>query len=390
MSREESFGDEVGGPGLEPKQHQKQKFEAIGQLAAGVAHNFNNTLQGILGNVELARMQAPDDIRPFLDNALSACGEATRLVRDLLLFSGRQARPNGDDSRAEACVERVVSMCRITFERSISLTVEKHCVVPPLFIQANEFEHAVFNLLSRARYASVGQATPKVTVEIRVAQATTVSAASENRQTEPALCLTVRDNGPGLAINRHSKEDSLDLVANCAREHGGWMEVSTSPLKGTEISMYLPYPAAPRVQEDKSVPQSNVKPAGPVVLVVDDDDIVRDSVARVLRFGGFTSFTAANGAAALEFVSNASPLPSLILMDESMPGMDGSTVRKLVNKLAPDIRIIMISGHGANELDGQGVDGVLEKPVRAELLLDAVRKALGVVRTPSYSHFRPL
>jgi CheY-like chemotaxis protein len=383
VSREESIGDGVGGPGPGAEQRQKQKFEAVGQLAAGVAHNFNNTLQGILGNVELARMQAPDDIKPFLDNALSACGEATRLVRDLLLFSGRQPRPNREDSRAEACVDRVVSMCRITFERSISLTVEKHGEVPPLFIQAYEFEHAVFNLLLRARDAHAGQASPKIVVEIKLADSSQVAPPAGNRQTDPIFCLTVRDNGPELASDRHSSEESLELVANCAREHGGWMEVKASPLEGTEISMFLPYPAAPKVQENSSLPHSNVKPAGPVVLVVDDDDIVRDSVARVLRFGGFTSFTAANGPAALAFVSNASPLPALVLMDESMPGMDGTAVRKQINKMSPEIRIIMISGHGADELDGQGVDGVLEKPVRAESLLEAVRKTLGVVRTPS-------
>lgn len=381
VSREETIGD--GGLGLGPDQRQRQKLEAVGQLAAGVAHNFNNTLQGILGNVELARMQAPDDIKPFLDNALSACAEATRLVRDLLLFSGRQSRLNKEDSGVEACIERVVSMCRITFEKTISLTVEKHGAVPPLLIQAHEFEHAVFNLLLRARDACVGQAIPKVKVNIRLTEKNRDFVEPVNQQAEPMLCLTVSDNGTGLPVDLQASAGSLGLVANCAKEHGGWIEVSTHDQGGTEISMFLPYPAVVQVQQDQSTPQSNVKPVGPVVLVVDDDDIVRDSVARVLRFGGFSSFTAANGADALEFVANASPMPALVLMDESMPGMDGTTVRKKINKIAPEIRIIMISGHGADELDGLGVDGVLEKPVRAESLLETVRKILGVVRTPS-------
>jgi two-component system, cell cycle sensor histidine kinase and response regulator CckA len=382
VSREESIGDGATGAGLAPEERRKQKFEAVGQLAAGVAHNFNNTLQGILGNVELARMQAPDDIKPFLDNALSACAEARRLVRDLLLFSGTQVRPNREDSRAEACVERVVSMCRITFERSIALTVEKNGVVPPLSIQAFEFEHAVFNLLLRARDASVGQAAPKVSVELMVTEAAGKDLAdSESQQIQSVLCLTVRDNGPGLPMDAQSKNESMDMVSSCALDHGGWLEVKTVLHEGTAISMFLPYPPVP--SRAQSVPQSTVKPAGPVVLVVDDDDIVRDSVARVLRFGGFTAFAVSDGAKALEFVAKASPMPALVLMDESMPGMDGTSVRKKINKMAPEVRIIMISGHGSDELDGQGVDGVLEKPVRAESLLETVRKTLGVVRTPS-------
>lgn len=131
------------------------------------------------------------------------------------------------------------------------------------------------------------------------------------------------------------------------------------------------------------VQQTSGSPAGPVVLVVDDDDIVRDSVARVLRFGGFCTFTAADGPAALAFVTRAAPAPALVLMDESMPGLDGTTVRKQINKLAPEIRVIMISGHDSEGLAGQGVHSVLEKPVRAEELLEVVRKTLGVTRTPS-------
>ena len=196
-------------------------------------HSLNNTLQGILGNVELARMQAPDDIRPFLESALVACAEATRLVKDLLL-AGEQAQ------------------------------------------------------------------APR----------------------------------------------------------------QTSPVPALEI------PA----------PQTT---GGPVVLVVDDDDIVRDSVARVLRFGGFRVFTAADGPAALEFVARAAPAPALVLMDESMPGLDGTTVRRQINKSAPQIRIIMVSGHDSERLAGHGVHSVLEKPVRAEELLELVRKTLGVTRTPS-------
>jgi DNA-binding NtrC family response regulator len=116
-------------------------------------------------------------------------------------------------------------------------------------------------------------------------------------------------------------------------------------------------------------------------LVVDDDDIVRESVARVLRFGGFTTFTEPDGASALRFVEQADPSPALVLMDESMPGMDGTTVRKQINKVAPGIRIVMISGHTGIDRNGEGVHGALEKPVRADVLLDAVRETLGLERS---------
>ena len=207
-----------------------------GQLPGCLVHSLNNTLQSILGNVELARMQAPDVIRPFLEHALVACAEATRLVKDLLL-AGEQARAPNETS-----------------------------------------------------------------------------------------------------------------------------SVPTHEIPGQ---------------------QTGGSAAGPVVLVVDDDDIVRDSVARVLRFGGFCTFTAADGPAALAFVTRAAPAPALVLMDESMPGLDGTTVRKQINKLAPEIRVIMISGHVSEGLAGHGVHSVLEKPVRAEELLEVVCKTLGVTRTRS-------
>ncbi len=225
------MGDGTGGQAVVDEQRPRPQAEAARQAAASLAHSLNNTIQGIMGNIELARMQAPDDIKIYIENALLACGEATRLIRGLALSLREEA------SRAD------------------------------------------------------------------------------------------------------------DILA--------------------------PSPEPP------------VKFGSPVVLVVDDDDIVRDSVARVLRFGGLSVFSAPNGAEALDFIARAAPLPALVLLDQEMPGIDGTTVRRQIHKLAPGIKVIMISGHAADQMDTEGVEAVLEKPVRAEALLETVRSMLGVVRTPS-------
>lgn len=387
------------------QQRQRQKLQAVGELATGVAHSFNNTLQGILGNVELARMQAPDDIKPFLDNALSSCADASRLVKNLLQFAGHQARAEQEIASLEACAERVVSMCRVTFDRSLSLKIELKAPLPPVPIHPNEFEHALFCVLMNARDALAGQRRGEITVELGTVPvgAAELTKPSAHAWGGPFACVRVRDNGPGLPttargpafepfvnqLAREGRRMGLAHLLECARLHGGWAsaestlphEASPAQPQGTVVSLFLPYginkPATPTGAEPTS------KLPGPVVLVVDDDDIVRDSVARVLRFGGFTAFTAPDGAAALAFIERGRPAPALVLMDESMPGMDGTTTRKQINRIAPDIRIVMISGHPGLPDDEDGVHGVLEKPVRADVLLDAIRSTLGLVRTPS-------
>lgn len=369
-------------------------MQSVGQLATGVAHTFNNMLQGILGNVELALMQAPDDLKPFLDNALASCADASGLVKDLLLFAGRHARPEKDIGSLSAVVERVVSLCRMTFDRNIAFELKHLSPLPPVPTFAHELEQALLGILLNARDALVGQPQGQIRIELGMLPAGAAERAQRPNSAshEPVAYVRVRDNGRGLPAvargpafeafvrqlgeggNRHG----LANLGACAQLHGGWASLeSTLPEEatpgqpqGTVVSLFLPCQAQAASAAAPSTPR------GPVILVVDDDDIVRDSVARVLRFGGFAAFTAADGAAALQFIERGSPSPALVLMDESMPGMDGTTVRKQINKLAPEIRVVMISGHAS--IPGEGVHRALEKPVRADVLLDTIREALGL------------
>ncbi len=381
-------------------QRQTQKMEAVGQLAAGVAHNFNNTLQGIVGNVELARMQAPDAIRLYLENALSACADASRLVKDLLLFAGRHARPGRELVSLEVCIERVMSMCRVTFDRLITIKLERRSAVLPILIHTNEVEHAVFNLLLNARDAVANQPRPEITVELESLPSGSpeVAALSGPNESGPYVAIRVRDNGIGMPEDVRTRAFEpffttktaglgtglgLATVLACARQHNGWAACESAPGRGAVVSLYIPYTDPRSARERTPSPAPPVAPAGPPVLVVDDDDIVRDSVARVLRFGGFVSFTAPNGVAALQFVERSNPRPALVLLDESMPGLDGAAVRKRLTELAPDVKVVIISGLGASDFDTEGAAAVLEKPVRADALLETVRQVLGIVRTPS-------
>lgn len=379
-------------------QRQTQKMEAVGQLAAGVAHNFNNTLQGIVGNIELARSQVDGGVRSNLDNALAACGDASRLVKDLLMFAGKQVRPGRELLKLEACIERVVSMCRVTFDRLIELRVERLASIPPLPLQIHEVEHAVFNLLLNARDAVALTKRPQITLQLNLlpANAPELAAAPHPPQPVDHAVIRVRDNGCGMAeevANRvfepffttkpvgQGTGLGLATVLACAREHEGWARCESTPGEGSTITLYFPIPSG-RARPTPPPSPPPAPPRGPVVLVVDDEEIVRESVARVLRFGGFQAFTAADGKAALAFVAAGAPQPELVLLDESMPGLDGSGVRRRLAEVAPELKVVILSGLGAADVDRHGAVAVLEKPVRAEALLDAVRQVLGVADLP--------
>ena len=380
----------------EERQRQSQKLEAIGQLAAGIAHNFNNLLMGILPNLDLAMEGSNVDTTELLEAARGAALRAAELVRQLTTFAGR-ARPaprRPEDIRA--LVERTMGICRRAFDRGIELTAtlpEEPIVVvgdPTLL------EQALLNILINARDALTEAQVEAPRVRVDVARIS--ASADEIRRHElswpgDGVALRIIDNGPGMsAQTRHrvyepffttkdvGKGTGLGLSTSLAivKDHGGAIVCASEPGHGTTFTLYLPASDARTAAAagTRAEPNATKRENPNAILVVDDEETVRRAVQRMLERAGYKVYSAAGGREALELLADATILRevTLVLLDLSMPGMPGPAVRREIRAVAPHLPVVYFTGYALDS--AEEADGVIEKPVGYTELTRSVAEIL--------------
>jgi PAS domain S-box-containing protein len=366
-----------------------QKLETIGQLTAGIAHNFNNVLMGLLPNLELAAKKAPDDLAPLLRSAEASAQRAAEIVRQLMTYAGSNRRAARRVEDLGELAARTVAFARTTFDRrvTIELTVRAAAAAE---IDVSQVEQSLLNLLINARDALDGAKSPP-RVEVEVTSVSAGAAELEGRAGTWA-CLRVSDNGVGMSAEtlariyepffttkEAGKGTGLGLATThgILRDHGGFIACRSEPGQGATFSLYLPG-AVPKAAEPPAarVPQSAVRPREKgTILVVDDDAPVRSIVGLLLEDAGFDVRSAATGEEALHVLADASVRNDvdLVLLDVSMPGISKPVLREKVRELAPRVPVIYLTGYAHEAGDG---DEVLQKPVSSERLLSAVDSAL--------------
>ncbi|MFH1567250.1 MAG: response regulator, partial [Gemmatimonadota bacterium] len=201
--------------------------------------------------------------------------------------------------------------------------------------------------------------------------------------------LAVADNGPGMdeETRQHVFEPffttkdvgagtglGLSTVYGIVRQHEGWVECRSRPQAGAVFALYLPVTA--EVAPVPAAPDGGAPSGGrETILVVDDEEAVRRTTARMLEHFGYRVLEAADGEAALALV--AQQAPDLVLLDLSMPGMPGPDVQRELRRVAPGVRVVLFTGYAAEGQDAAGADGVIQKPFTAPEMARAVRAALG-------------
>jgi two-component system cell cycle sensor histidine kinase/response regulator CckA len=370
---------------------QAQKLEAVGQLTAGIAHNFNNLLMTVIPNLELAMKQAPPAISAILSEAQHASLRAAELVRQLTTYAGRN-RPA--ERRVEALgplVARAVGVCRTTFDRRITFEVGSDADACAR-VDPAQLEQVFLNLLINARdaLAYAEHHAPRVTVDVNVVGAGARELAPAAARGVDHVRIMVRDNGIGMdaatldriyepffTTKSVGQGTGLGLATTHAiiREHGGWIACESTPHVGTIFSVYLPR-AAPVAWVEPLAPEPVPRGGGETVLVIDDEPGIRNVVSLVLESAGYTAKRAASGQDALDLLTQTGTASSisLILLDVSMPGRPAHELRKRLRELVPRARIVYFTGHAFEATDADDI--VLEKPVTEARLLRTVREAL--------------
>jgi two-component system, cell cycle sensor histidine kinase and response regulator CckA len=383
---------------LEERMRHVQKMDAVGQLTAGIAHNFNNMLSGILPSVELALRDATPRSRTFLQNAHSAAERAARMVRQLLLFAGAEDKLSRKRENVLGIVDRTIEFFRATLDRRITIELSTQGIVPTTTLDANQFEQAVLNVLINARDAleSVHDRKPRIRVSLTVVYAddgelTRFGPVEHDRY----LLVSISDNGTGMDADTQrrifepfytTKETGrgtglgLAMVYGVMREHAGRVACDSTLAVGTTFHLALPVLDGEASHDDLICDDAPDEIAGrATLLLVDDEEVVLSAVGTLLRDAGYEVLVARDGDEALEVFARCSGSIDLVLLDQSLPALSGSAVLERLLRIDPGAAVVSFSGQ-ATPLPGAMAS--LEKPVNSRRLLATVR---AVLETPRYT-----
>lgn len=374
---------------LEEALHHAQKIEAVGQLTGGIAHDFNNLLTAILGGIDLIESKTADQniLRPAA-TAMRAAQRGAELTSQLLAFSRKQ-RLEPKPTNINELVTGMGDMLLRTLGGTIRVELALGDGLWPALIDPNQIESAVLNLAINARDAMPDGGTLTLeTANMRVGQL--------HRPADLAagdyVMIAVMDTGQGMSeavrarafdpffttkeIGRGSGL-GLSQVYGVCRQSGGAAEIESEPGGGTIIRVYLPrapQTALPLLAERRSRPDA-AAPRRERVLLVDDDENVRETVIASLRHFGYEVEPANSAGAAMAALSGARF--DLVLMDFAMPGINGAEAGRAIRARWPGLPILFITGYAdPTALDSIGEDAILRKPFLSTELDAKIRRVL--------------
>ena len=373
------------------------KLESLGVLAGGIAHDFNNLLVGILGNASLVLEMLENDhaAREAVENLVKAAERAAQLTHQMLAYSGK-GRFLIEPLDLPRAIEELLPLITPSVSRSVRLSLNLPRGLPAIDADRAQMQQLLMNLVINAAEAYEGR--PGV-----VAVSARVSDLGEGEiqplfglsQAPPGryVCLEVSDRGMGMSEETKSKIFDpfyttkfagrglgLSAVLGIIRAHRGAIEVETERGAGTTFRVYFPPSAgAPRQDENEPV-IADLQGAG-TVLLVDDEETVRTTATSALESYGYKVIAAYDGESALNIFRRDQQNVSLVVLDLTMPELDGEAVLELLREIDPNVRVILSSGFSATEatrrFEGKHLSGFLQKPYTAQSLALSVKSALG-------------
>jgi PAS domain S-box-containing protein len=381
---------------LEEQLHHTRKMDAVGQLAAEVAHEFNNLLVGILGNAELVLMTAGNDLPEHLQHRLGDIERAGRraadLTRQLLSFTHKKI------SRITLVdVNQVVTGSKNLLERLIGdgITLGTNLATGPILahVDASDLEQAITNMILNSRHAMPDGGTLTIQTASKTLSASEVP---PDCKAGTYVQLSVIDNGCGMPKNVAERifepffttkpvgeGTGLGLstmhadVVNC----GGFVTLESRQGHGTVISIHLPQ-AEGAIELKDSVVAATGRPVGgsETILVCDDDDIVLASISFLLESLGYKVLAAISPSEAIMMSTDCDGPISLVLTDVTMPEMNGFELSEEIKRCCSGIGVVYMSGYAKDdarlkELKGQNVRFV-QKPASHDLLARTIREVL--------------
>jgi len=385
-----------------------QRLESLGVLAGGVAHDFNNLLTGILGNVSLAmdRTAPGSPTYDFLDQALGAAQQAANLTRQMLAYAGK-GQFCLEPIELSAAVRDINALLQASVSKNIDLRFQLEDSLPPVDADRGQLQQVLMNLVINAAEAIGLDQHGVITVCTGSSQLTD----SELRNTvvrdqlQPGryVCVDVSDTGPGMDAATLSRIFDpffttkftgrglgLSAVMGIVRSHKGTVQVKSAPSEGSAFTVYLParHDAKQPVRQSK---RQHSEALDGLILVIDDEETIRKTAKAILENRGLRVLPAESGQAGIDAIRSHPGRISLVLLDLTMPQMNGNEVLREIHAIRSDIPVIMSSGYNEEDVmhrvNAGEVAGFIQKPYTAAQLVEKIRAALsraannGITRT---------
>jgi signal transduction histidine kinase/ActR/RegA family two-component response regulator len=384
---------------LEEELRQAQKMEVVGQLAGGVAHDFNNILAAMILNLGLLRAAgespAQGDTEAALHNLDALAKRASSLTSQLLLFS-RQQVMQPQRLELNGALTHLLGMLERLLGEEISCSL--HPAVPELWVDADlaMLEQAVMNLCLNARDAMPNGGT--LTLETSLVTFDAVSSRSDPKSRPGQfVCLRVSDTGCGMNADvlKHlfepffsTKEQGqgtglgLASVYGTVQQHQGWLNVESRPEHGTTFRLYLPRSPKPELSGTQSLAPLDTTGKGETLLLVEDEPALLAIATRALSRLGYRVLPAVDGRQALALWECYASDIDLVLTDMRMPnGMSGLVLAERLWSTKPSLKIIIMSGYSSEMATNGSASRVeftyLAKPFELDTLAETVRRCLG-------------
>jgi signal transduction histidine kinase/ActR/RegA family two-component response regulator len=350
---------------------QSQKMEALGQLTGGIAHDFNNLLTGIIGSLEMIGRRSasgkPFDAQRYIDAATQSANRAATLTHRLLAFSRRQPlipRPT-DVNQLMLSMEEIL---RRSLNENIRMHLFAHDDLWQTLCDPHQLESALLNLVINARDAMPdgGQLTIDISNAIL-----THDAIARRVDAVPGdyVCICIQDTGMGMTADvlEHAFEPfyttkplgqgtglGLSMVYGFVRQSGGYIRIDSSEGQGAQVRLYLPRHDHTHLQETPLAAEIGSNTAtGLTVLVVEDEQTVRDLVLEVLQDFACVTLQAPDGLAGLAILESGQAV-DLLISDIGLPGMNGRQLAKAARIQRPDLPILLMTGYAENAAQSGG------------------------------------
>ena len=381
-----------------------QKLESLGILAGGIAHDFNNLLLAILGNIELAKIHAGEtneELAKRLSDAENAALRASDLTRQLLAYSGK-GKCQLKNFSLTSLVSEMASLLNVSISKKAELNLKLENDLPAMEGDPVQVQQVIMNLIVNASESLDGK-DGKISISTGLMDCSPEILAKSKLDKRPKagrfVFFEVKDTGCGMdeetekrlfepffTTKVKGRGLGMSAVLGIMRSHGGAIFLDSVKGKGSSFKMLFPISGKAIGESAENPACSNSSQNATIethgcILVVDDEAMIRELCVAIMAKIGLKTITASNGTEAIELYKSHGREISCVLLDVSMPGMDGPTVFKKLKEIDPSVKIALSSGYShddiANRFQDIEFEGFIQKPFQIDQLRNTLRTLLG-------------
>jgi PAS domain S-box-containing protein len=380
---------------LEKQLFRAQRLESIGTLASGIAHDLNNILTPVVLGMELIKLKLTDEAtRKRVDTVISTVKRGSGLIGQVLSFA-RGSQENREPINIKYIIDEVAKIARETFPREIEVTLNLPSEDLIVNGNATQLHQIMMNLCINARDA-MNEKGGTLSIEAGYLLANE-SLINRYVDAKPGMYvhILVRDTGTGIPLELQDKifepfyttkevgkgtGIGLTTVFTIVRNHGGFIGLYSEVNVGTAFSIYLPAELPKPLEQSESSVNPQHALTGTTILLVDDEDLIRNIADDILQAYNYNVYTAKNGAEAVQIYTNKKDEISAVITDVMMPVMGGIELMGILRSINPGVRIIaasgVIDGDSTKNLKAAGAQVILLKPFTVDKMLAAIQEVL--------------